>query len=65
MTLQGPVLPYGHTVHDLVGDRGDRLAGDVGAMNLGQVSADFPGGHAFRGQRQDHVLDTGQPPLPL
>ena len=52
-------------VHDPVGDRGDRLLGDLGAVDLGQVRGDFPVGEPFRGQGNDHLIDSGEPPLPF
>ncbi len=48
--VEGPVLPFGHAVHDLVGDGGDRLPGDFGAVDLGQVGLDLTGRQALRGQ---------------
>ena len=63
--VEGPVLPFGHALEDLVGDRGDRLPGHVGAVDLGQVRLDLAGGQALRGQRDDHLVDAGQPLLPL
>lgn len=33
--VQRPVLPLGHPVHHLVGDRGDRLLRHFGAIHLG------------------------------
>jgi hypothetical protein len=48
--VQGSALPFGHADHHLVRDGGDRLAGDLGAVDLGQVSLDLTGGQALRGQ---------------
>jgi hypothetical protein len=55
--VQRPVLPLGHAVHDLVGDRGDRLAGDLHAIDLRQVGLDLAGGQALRGQGDDDLVD--------
>ena len=63
--VEGPVLPLGHALDDLVGDRGDRLPGHLGAVDLGQVRRDLPGGQPLRRQRDHHLVDPGQPPLPL
>jgi hypothetical protein len=41
--VQRPVLPLGHGVEDLVGDRGDRLPRDLGAVDLGQVRLHLAG----------------------
>ncbi|GAA0270604.1 hypothetical protein GCM10010302_05210 [Streptomyces polychromogenes] len=54
--VEGPVLPFGHALEDLVGDRGDRLAGDSGAIDLGQVGLDLTGGQTLRGERDDHLV---------
>lgn len=63
--VEGAVLPFGHALEGLVGDRGDRLAGDVGAIDLGQVGLDLAGGQALRGQRDDRLVHAGQALLPL
>ena len=36
-----------------------------GAVDLGEVRRDLPGGQAAGGQRQHDLIDPGQPPLPL
>jgi hypothetical protein len=59
------VLPFGHALHHLVGDGGDGLLGDLGAVDLGQVRGDVPVGKALRGQRQHHLIHARQPALPL
>ena len=64
-TVERPVLPLGHAFHHLVGDGGDGLLGDLGAVDLGQVRGDLPVGEALRRQRQHHLVHAGQPPLPL
>jgi hypothetical protein len=48
-----------------VGDRSDRLLGDLRAIDLGQVRGDLPVGQPFRRQGNHHILDPGQPPLPF
>ena len=63
--VERPVLPFGHAVHDLVGDRGDRLLGHLGAVDLGQVRGDLPVRQPLRRQGQHHLVDAGQPSLPL
>lgn len=62
---QGPVLPLGRALEDLVGDRGDRLARHLGAMDLGQVSLDLAGRQPLRGKRDDHLVHAGKTLLPL
>ena len=63
--VERPALPFGHALHDPVGDRGDRLLGDLRAVDLGQVRGDLPVRQPFRGQGNHHLIDPGQPPLPL
>jgi hypothetical protein len=63
--IKWPVLPFGHAVHDRIGDGGDGLLGDLGAVHLGQVSGDLPMGQALGRQRQDHLIHPRQPALPL
>ncbi len=60
-----PVLPLGHGVEDLVGDRRDGLAGDLGAGDLGQVRLGLAGGEAFGRQGDDWLVDPGEAFLPL
>ena len=63
--VQWTALPVRHSFHDPVGDRGDGLLGDLGAVHLGQVRGDLPVSEPFRRQGNDHVIDPGQPPLPF
>jgi hypothetical protein len=63
--VQRPVLPLRHAVDDLVGDRGDGLAGHLRAVDLGQMRRHLPGGQPSRGQRDHQLVDPGQPPLAL
>jgi hypothetical protein len=56
--VERSALPFGHALQDLVGDGGDGLAGNVGAIDLGQVGLDLTGGQALRGQRDDHLVDA-------
>jgi hypothetical protein len=63
--VERPALPFGHALQHLVGDGGDGLPGDLGAVDLGQVGLDLAGGQALRGQRDDHLVDAGQALLPL
>jgi hypothetical protein len=61
--VQRPVLPLGHALDDLVGDRGDRLPRDLGSVDLAQVGLDLAGGQPLGRQRDDQLVDTGQTPL--
>ncbi len=63
--VEGAALPFGHALEDLVGDGRNGLAGDFGAIDLGQVGLHLAGGQAFRGERDDHLVDAGQALLPL
>ena len=63
--VEWSVLPLGHAVEHLVGDGGDRLAGDIGAIDLGQLGLDLAGGQALPSQRDDHLVHAGQALLPL
>ncbi|CAL9343586.1 hypothetical protein SUDANB176_00321 [Streptomyces sp. enrichment culture] len=63
--VEGSALPFGHALQHLVGDGGDGLAGDLGAIDLGQVGLDFTCGQALRGQRDDHLVNPGQALLPF
>src|SRR4051812_23192025 len=58
--VEWPVLPFGHGVEDLVGDRRDRLPRDLGAVDLGQVRLHLAGRQAFRGQGDDQFVDPGE-----
>jgi hypothetical protein len=63
--VERTALPLHHAVHDLVGEGGDGLLGDLRPVDLGQVSGDLAMSEALRCERQDHLVDSGQPPLPL
>jgi len=63
--VQGPVLPLRHPVHHLVRDGGYGLFRHVSPVHLGQVSGDLSVGQALGRQRQHHVVNAGQPPLPF
>jgi hypothetical protein len=63
--VQGAALPVRHSLHHPLGNGRDRLLGHLGAIHIGQVRGDLPVGQPFRGQGNDHVVDPGQPPLPL
>jgi hypothetical protein len=41
------------------------VLGHLGAAHLGQVRRDLTVRQPFRRQRQDHLVDPGQPPLPF
>src|ERR1017187_231447 len=43
--VQRTALPFRHTLHHPVGDRGDRLLRDFRAVDLGQVRGDLPVRH--------------------
>jgi hypothetical protein len=63
--VQRPVLPVRQALHHPLGDRGDRLLGHLGAIDLAQVRDDFPVRQPLRGQGNHHLVDAGQPPLPF
>jgi hypothetical protein len=63
--VQRAALPFGHALEDLVGDGGDGLPGDLGAIDLRKVGLDLTGGQALRGQRDHHLVDAGQALLSL
>ena len=63
--VEGPVLPLSHAIDDLVGDRGDRLPRHLRAVDLAQVRGYLTGRQTLRRQRDDHLVDPGQPLLPL
>jgi hypothetical protein len=60
-----PALPFRQAVHDPVGNGRDRLLRHLRAVDFGQVRGDFPVGEPFRGQGNYHLIDSGEPPLPL
>lgn len=45
--VEWAVLPGGHVLDDRVGDLGDRLPGELGAVELGQVALDLADGEAL------------------
>ena len=63
--VQRPVLPRLHLLDHLVGDPADGLLRHRGAVDLREVRADLTRGQTLRIQRQDDLIDPGQPPLPL
>jgi hypothetical protein len=63
--VEGSVLPLGHAVHDLAGDGGDGLLGDVGPVDLGEVGLDLTGRQPPGGRRNHHLVNAGQTLLPL
>ena len=63
--VQWPALPFRQALHHPVSNGRDRLLGYLGAVYLGQVRGDLPVGQPFRGQGNHHLIDSGQPPLPL
>jgi hypothetical protein len=63
--VEGPGLPLGELVEDLVGDPRDGVPGDGGTVDLGEVRRDLPGGQPPGGQRQDDLVDPVQAALTL
>ncbi|MDQ0956362.1 hypothetical protein QFZ66_000240 [Streptomyces sp. B4I13] len=63
--VERSVLPFGHALENLVGDRGDGLPGHLGSIDLGKVGLDLTGRQALRRERDDHLVHTGQSLLPL
>jgi hypothetical protein len=63
--LQRPGRPRLHFLDDLVGDPGDRVPGDRGAVDLGDVRADLPGRHPLGVERDRDRVHVGQASLPL
>jgi hypothetical protein len=63
--IQRPALPGLHLLDHLAGDPRDGLLAHRRAVDLGEVRGDLPGGQALGIQRQDDLVDPGQPPLPL
>jgi hypothetical protein len=61
--LQRPVAPLGHLTDDVVGDPGDGVLGNCRAVDIGEVRGDLTGGQSLCRQRQDDLVDTGQPAL--
>jgi hypothetical protein len=63
--VQRPGGPLGHLLDHLVGDPADGLLAHRGAVDLGEVGTDLPGGQTLGIQRQHHLVDPRQAPLPL
>ncbi len=49
--IERPVQPVGHLLEDPVGDLRDRLPGDLGPVDLGEMRFDLTGREPLRGQR--------------
>jgi hypothetical protein len=60
---KGRFSPLAHTLDHAVGDRGNRLLGDIGAVYLGQVRGDLTVGQSLGRQRHHHVIDPRQAAL--
>jgi hypothetical protein len=63
--LERPALPGGHLGDDLVGDGADHIGRDLHGVPLGQEAPDFAHCHAPRVQREDRVIEAGEPALGL
>lgn len=63
--IQGAVLPLGHALKHFVGNGGDRGLRDHGAIDISQVRADVPVGHASGREGEHDVLDAAQAALTL
>ncbi len=60
--VEGPVLPGGHLFDDGVGDPADRVAADLGPVDLDQMSLDLTGRQALGIQRQHVGVEAVEPP---
>ena len=63
--VERPVLPADHVLDDGVGDPADRVPGDVGVVDLGQVGLDVTGRHPLRVERDDVAGEPVEAALPL
>jgi hypothetical protein len=63
--VQRPGPPRLNVLEHDVGDPRDRVAPDLGAVQLGEVGADVADGHAARVEREDLVVQAGQARLAL
>ncbi len=63
--LQRAGVPRGHLLDHPVGDPGDGVLGHLGAVDVGEMGADLPGGQPTGIQRQDHLIDIGETTLTL
>src|SRR3954469_16365994 len=63
--LERPGAPRGDVFEHRVGDPADRVAADLGAVELGQVIADVADGHAAGVEPEDLLVEAGQPRLAL
>src|SRR5439155_22147171 len=63
--LQGPVLPRLDVVEDRVGDLGDQLRADLGAVDLGQVALDLADRQPARVERDDLLVEADPARLAL
>jgi hypothetical protein len=59
--VERPVLPGCELVDDLVGDLGDQLARHLGAIDLGQVRGDLPGGQTLGVEADDGLVEALHP----
>src|SRR5215211_1817707 len=58
--LQRPRAPHRDVLKDGVGDPADRVAADLGAAEIGQVSGDVAYRHASGVKTEDPVIQTDQ-----
>ncbi len=63
--LQRPRGPFGHLGQHPVGDLGDGVLGQRGAVDLLEVRRHLAGSQALRDQRQHDRVDPSEPSLPL
>ena len=61
--VEWPVLPLGHLGGHLVGDPGDGVLADAGAVDIGEVRGHLTGGQTPSGQRQHQLVHAVQAPL--
>src|SRR4030095_6600300 len=63
--VQRPGAPRGDVLEHGVGDRADRVAADLHAVELAQVRLDVTHGHAAGVEPEDLLVQPGQPGLAL
>jgi len=62
---QWTVLPVAHLSKDLVSDRRDRVLGHVCTAHLRHMGRHLTRRQPLRGERDHHLIDTRQAPLPF
>ena len=63
--VQRSAAPVGHLLQYLVGDPGDSVLRNRGALDVGEMRRDLAGGKASCRQQEDDLVDAGQPAVPL